>query len=626
MDGVVTRTAEMHAAAWKEVFDAYLNERERRGQPSAPSFDLKTDYLSYVDGKPRYEGVRSFLASRGITLSEGNPADDAHQDTICGLGNRKDEIFERQLKRDGAAIYASTVSLIERLRSAGVRIGLVTSSSHGREVVASAGLTALFDVVVDGIDAAKLGLKGKPHPDIFLTAVERMGCPARKSIVVEDSVAGVEAARGGGFGLVVGLDRGGNRQALIEAGADFVIGDIDEASVEVIDARFQEAAEARARRDSPMLDEEAWLIEQEGFDPSREHEMESLFTVGNGYLGVRGALDTPFPGSLADMFVAGIFDRKQPTLPYSESEFLAPDSGGYPYNELVPLPFPFALRVIVDDQPLDLVNGPWREHRRTLDMKGGCLISQSHFEDARGRRTTVETWRCASLADRHLLMQEVRVACENYTGMVEIDTSIGDADLTVNHPHVQVHDVNAPPNIDARQYVTGASAFTIAIASRASLGEDTPEQTRYRIEGRAGAPVRLRRYVCVCTSRDSVDPATDAIARVSGKSWDLFEPDLMAHTVRWTEFWATADARIDGSAATTQALRFNIYHLHIAADHDPKVSIGARMLSGRGYAGHVFWDVEIYMLPFYLYARPDIARVLFDVPVQHAGRRSRARA
>jgi len=457
MDGVVTHTAELHGTAWKELFDWYSSERTRRGEPGFRPFDIKADYRAYVDGKPRHEGVRSFLASRGITLPEGDPADGPDKETIHGLGKRKDELFERELHGKGAAVYPSTVALIQQLRAAGVRIGLVTSSRHGREVLAMAGVTELFDVILDGVDAAKLGLRGKPNPDMFVTAVERLDCQARKSIVFEDSVAGVQAGRQGGFGLVIGVDRGGNRHALIEAGADLVVSDLDELSVEVLDASFLEAAEARLRRESSMLDEEAWRIEQEGFDPTREHHVESIFTVGNGYLGVRGALDTPLPASQADLFVAGIYDRKQPTLPYSELEFLTPDRGEYPYAEIVPLPFPFALRLSVDDQPLDLVNGPWLEHRRTLDMKRGVLRSHYRFEDARGRRTVVETWRCGSLVDLHLLMQEVRVTCENYAGMVEIEASISDTDLEFNHPHLLPQDIHAPPNVHARQYVTRLS-------------------------------------------------------------------------------------------------------------------------------------------------------------------------
>lgn len=161
MDGVVTRTADLHAAAWKELFDAYLEERLGRGQPGFKPFDIESDYRSYVDGKPRHEGVRSFLATRGITLPYGEPADEPAQETIRGLGNRKDEFFERRLRAGGAQRYGSTVALIQTLRANGIRTALVTSSRHGREVLHSAGVCDLFDIILDGADADRLELQGR---------------------------------------------------------------------------------------------------------------------------------------------------------------------------------------------------------------------------------------------------------------------------------------------------------------------------------------------------------------------------------------------------------------------------------------------------------------------------------
>jgi alpha,alpha-trehalose phosphorylase len=610
MDGVVTRTADLHAAAWKEIFDAYLREREQRGEPAQSPFDIKQDYLTYVDGKPRAEGARSFLASRGITLPDGDPTDPPDRETICGLSRLKDALFERRLRAEGASSYASTVALIKDLRAKDIRTALVTASRHGREVLGSTGVMPLFDVILDGVDAMTLGLEGKPAPDIFCEAAERLGVEPRRCVVFEDATAGVQAGRAGGFGLVIGIDRGDNRQGLLASGADLVVSDLSELSLDVLEARFQELAEERTRRESAMLVQEAWRIEQEGFDPAREHDMESLFTVGNGYLGVRGALDTPLPGSRADLFVAGIYDRKQSSLPYSELEFLTEDRGDYLYSELVSLPFPFAVRIAVDGCPLDLVKGPWREHRRTLDLRRGMLCSHSRFEDERGRRTVVETWRCVSLADPHLLMQEVRVTCENYSGLVEIDASPWDPDLQAEHPHLRPLAVNAAEGLAARLYATQASNLRVALAFRARLAGETQDRLYWQAEGRAGATVQLRRYICVYTSRDGAEPAPQAMARLGEKRWEDFDRDRAAHEARWTEYWRVADVQTVGSAATTQALRFNAYHLRIAADHDPKVSVGARTLSGRAYEGHVFWDVEIFMLPFYLHVSPDIARSL----------------
>jgi alpha,alpha-trehalase len=241
MDGVVTNTAKLHAAAWKQLFDAYLQRRaEQRQEPFVP-FDGRRDYLAYVDGKPRYEGVRSFIAARGIELPYGDPADSAGTETICGLGNTKDEIFERMLHEQGPEVFASTITLIEQLKAHGIKIGIVTSSKHGEDVLQMAGLTELFEVRVDGVVAERLGLKGKPDPDIFIKAAELLGVNAARSVVVEDAVSGVQAGRQGGFGLVIGIDRGHNREALAANGADMVVSDLAETRVDAIDAWFTAA-------------------------------------------------------------------------------------------------------------------------------------------------------------------------------------------------------------------------------------------------------------------------------------------------------------------------------------------------------------------------------------------------
>lgn len=607
LDGVVTRTADLHAQAWKELFDAYLSERRERGQTGFAPFEVGTDYRLYVDGKPRYEGVRSFLAARGIVLPDGDPSDGPERETIYGLGRRKDELFEHCLRAGGARPYASTLAFIAALRERGIRTALVSSSRHGREVLGSAGATGLFDAVLDGTDADGLHLRGKPAPDVFLAAAERLQVPAAQSIVFEDAVAGVEAGRRGGFGLVLGIDRGGNRAALSAHGADLVVDDLAEIDPASLDAQFRERR--AMRRQAAMLADEAWRIEQEGFDPALEHAMESIYTVGNGYLGVRGALDTPLPGSQADLFIAGVYDRKQSTLPYSELEFLTGERAD-PYGEIVALPFPFRVRIGIGGIPLDLAQGRRTEHRRTLDLKGGMLHGHYRFEDESGRRTVVETRRCASLSDLHLLLQEVEVVCENHDAVIEFDASVNDAGLALDYPHLDLCPAEAPAGMEVRAYATKVSGYRIALASRVGVNAEAGEGMYWQLQARAGIPLRLRRYTMVYTSRDHPDPVAAAISAAGSQCWEGFSEALATHAARWADFWSVADIRTENAAATAQALRFNAYHLRIAADRDPRVSVGARSLSGRAYEGHVFWDTEIFMLPFYLHTCPDLARSL----------------
>lgn len=234
LDGVVTRTARVHAASWQHLFDEYLRQcAVKTGEPFRP-FDIDGDYRRYVDGKPRYDGVESFLRSRGITLPRGEPSDPPDRETVCGLGNRKNQYFHESLQQDGVEAFDSAVALIRRLRSRRIGTALVSSSRNARAVLETGGLEGLFDVVIDGNDIARLGLDGKPAPDLFLKAAELLGVEPERAIVLEDAVSGVQAGRAGGFGLVVGVSRRDQAAELKANGADVVVADLADLHVRVL--------------------------------------------------------------------------------------------------------------------------------------------------------------------------------------------------------------------------------------------------------------------------------------------------------------------------------------------------------------------------------------------------------
>jgi alpha,alpha-trehalase len=228
LDGVLTATAKLHAAAWKRMFDHFLQRwAATRGETFIP-FDIADDYLRYVDGKPRFDGVRSFLASRGISLPPGTPDDPATAETVCGLGNWKNEIVNEIMDSEKVEAYPGSIRAVELLRERGFRTAVVSSSENCAAVLRSAGIDALFDARIDAHTATDLGLRGKPEPDMFLIAAQRLGADPARSIVVEDAIAGVQAGKKGGFGLVIGIARAGNADALREQGADIVVGDLEE--------------------------------------------------------------------------------------------------------------------------------------------------------------------------------------------------------------------------------------------------------------------------------------------------------------------------------------------------------------------------------------------------------------
>jgi beta-phosphoglucomutase family hydrolase len=221
LDGVITPTAEVHMHAWAAMFTDFL---ERRGE--APY--VEADYFAHIDGRPRYEGVAAMLASRGIELPWGDPADDPSAETVCGLGNRKNLAFSEVLEADGVEAYPGSVALVDRLLEMGRRVAIVSSSANAPDVLRAAGIIDKFETVVDGAVARDRQIAGKPKPDTYVYAAEQLGAPLARAVVVEDAISGVQAGAAGDFGLVIGVDRGVGADALLANGADLVVADLAE--------------------------------------------------------------------------------------------------------------------------------------------------------------------------------------------------------------------------------------------------------------------------------------------------------------------------------------------------------------------------------------------------------------
>ena len=228
LDGVITKTARLHAAAWKRLFDDYLSDVAAQRRTPFPPFDLEEDYRLHLDGKPRHEGVRDFLKSRGLDLPAGDPGDGPERDTLYGLGNKKDAYFKTALREAGVEVYPATVDFLQQAKGAGLKTAVVSSSHHCAQILEAVGLASLFDIRVDGNDIDRLGLPGKPAPDAFLEAAKRLAVDPPRAIVIEDALAGVRAGHAGGFGLVIGVDRRNQAGALREQGADVVVSDLSE--------------------------------------------------------------------------------------------------------------------------------------------------------------------------------------------------------------------------------------------------------------------------------------------------------------------------------------------------------------------------------------------------------------
>ena len=228
LDGVLTATAKVHAACWKRMFDDYLRMRGAKKQESFRPFDIQTDYKTYVDGKPRYDGVRDFLKSRAIELPEGHPNDLPDSETVCGLGNRKNDMINDVLESEGVEPYKGSVALVRELRRQGIKTAVVSSSQNCLAVLQAAKMADLFDARVDGEVASRRDLRGKPAPDTFLAAATDLGVSPQRAVIVEDAISGVQAGRAGRFGLVIGVARKGEGDVLKDNGADVVVTDLSE--------------------------------------------------------------------------------------------------------------------------------------------------------------------------------------------------------------------------------------------------------------------------------------------------------------------------------------------------------------------------------------------------------------
>ena len=228
LDGVITDTARMHAACWKVMFNTYLKRRAEMLGEEFISFEIDTDYLNYVDGKPRFDGVRDFLASRDIVIEEGTPDSPATEESVCGLGNRKNELVNLRIQMHGVKVYETSVDFVNYVISIGIKTAIVSSSANCRTVLEAAGIIDLFPVIVDGLTAREKNLNGKPSPDMFIEAARELGVDPGRAAVVEDAISGVKSGSNGNFGLVVGVARKDNKDELTENGADIAVSDLGE--------------------------------------------------------------------------------------------------------------------------------------------------------------------------------------------------------------------------------------------------------------------------------------------------------------------------------------------------------------------------------------------------------------
>lgn len=363
--------------------------------------------------------------------------------------------------------------------------------------------------------------------------------------------------------------------------------------------------------DASTSSDQSWMIEQEGFEPSRERELETIFSIGNGYLGIRGALLTPIPTSQPDLFISGIYGKKVSVLPYSEVEFMTSDRAGNPYVELVPFPSPFRMTVFIGGRALNPEQATLTHFKRILDLRRGALHEFYRYVDGDGRATRIRSCRVAVLENPHLLLHDLEITAENHSERLDIESDYVTSDFSLQHPHLKMLPTPPAENIaDFHAFETDGSKFKIGLAVRTLCAGREANRSLLRVAAREGEPLEIRRMISVFTSRDGDSPERRALDLIGAQSWQDCDKTWARIERTWARFWEKADVDFEGRPDLTQAQRFNSFQLRIGASRDPWTSVSARTLTGRSYEGHVFWDTEIFALPFYLYTEPKIARSL----------------
>lgn len=607
LDGVVTDTASVHEAAWKQLFDGVLEDP--RIPPQARKDEFSTnDYLKFVDGRPREDGVETFLASRGVTLPAGGHGDSAGDWSVQGLAKLKDQLFKERLARDGVRTFPGTVALVERLRSERIPVAVATSSRNASAVLAAAGLSRSFDLVMNGVIAGELGLPGKPDPAVFLDIVHRLGVPPARAVVIEDAIAGVEAARRGGFGLVVGIDRAERRSELEAAGADVVLTDV-------------------SQLDLGRVLTDPWRLIYEGYDPAHEGHREALTTLGNGYVAVRGAApesrksDVHYPGT----YLAGVYNRLVSRVQDQDVED----------EHMVNAPNWLVLDLRLDGTDWWSRGGlKILRERRVLDMRRATLERDVVLEAPDGRRMAVGQRRFVSMAQPHLMALETTIKALGWSGPAVIrsgvdcgitNENVPEDALLAHHHLVSLEGSDAAEPMPIVEVETSQSHIRIATALRTEISGQTgsgdpgeEEGVRYRsweFQLSDAEPMVVTRTAAVVTSRDR---AVSAPARAAGNmlraAGQTFEQLLSEHEDAWRRLLGLFAIDIDGSPQVQLILNLHVFHLlQTLSPHTAELDAGvpARGLHGEGYRGHIFWD-ELFVLPLLTSRMPSVARSVIN--------------
>ncbi len=668
LDGVITDTASLHEAAWKKLFDHELSSRgmERRF--------TREDYLQYVDGKPRRDGVKSFLSVVGINLPEGSPEDADTVDSVWGIARRKDEYFLEELRATGPRPYPGTIDLLKRLHAVGMPLAVVSASRNCKRVLDAAGLTNLFQAIVDGEEALRMGLPGKPDPATFLEASRRLGRLPKRTMIVEDAIAGVHAGMLGGFGLVVGVDRVGQRDALKEGGADIVVSDLGLLDLpnnykNIIKRLTRDRYPVKLTGDQPLLCSQDSRTQYSRADSS----LDSLAILGRviqeykdanskiiraplaqilNLFGldetVRSAWVFTTPGTIGESSCLKELLKKHPVsitqdTPRAIASWLsladgivgtrgAPEEDIYRSNASVFISGLYRRDDNGIDQLMELPS--WLEAHisnilttgdrdvediRLLDMSNGILSRLILGENA----MPVFTIRFASLATPGIevfiswnpgdpTFGYLASAGDTIVGKPQIPEPLRDTPAIASGAvtHLQQQDQNN----DQSWIDASVTISNLGSSVARAVGDFIVPIEVPQMQPTRTTPshTALVRIVSYKYSRSGTPPHREAIKALTQARNRGITSLLEEQRNVWQDRWRHADIEISGDPDMTRSIRFAMFHLASTVASSGEAAVGARGLSGPAYSGHVFWDSDVFVLPMLAATNPRSARAMLE--------------
>ncbi|KMQ51364.1 Trehalose 6-phosphate phosphorylase [Chitinispirillum alkaliphilum] len=623
LDGVVTNTAKTHSYAWKKIFDDYLQELSEKNGTEFVPFTLEDDYLVYVDGKPRLQGICSFLASRDIEMPLGSPGDGPEKTTAHGLATKKNNVFRNLISSNGADIFNSTIELVKELRKAGIKTGIASSSKNCRYILEVTGLIDLFETVVDGNVSLELKLKGKPHPDIFLQAAKNMGVDHNECMMVEDAISGVQSGKNGNFALVLGVARHGakDKENLLQNGADIVVEDLSQITLKEIKEWFKSG-----------IEQDSWKLSYYGFDPADENLRETLTTTANGYYGTRGCFpgtkeirDIHYPGT----YIAGVYNN----IP-------TPMHGRPVYNnDFVNCPNWLLIEMKIGDG--DFFNPMEEEivyYHHELNIKKAIVKRSMIFKDFGNRETKLEISQFASMDNPHCGALKYKITPLNYSSSIVLRSSLDGTVINDGVPRYRslkskhLTTITNEIQNDTLYLHTKTTASGVSIYTRAKhdfegdceLRKNTASEEEFigqdfMFTAKEGKEYRLNKLITIYTSLDQDTEKPEQKSLESIAAMPDYEKLKTNHIKKWASLWDKGDIVVKNDRFSQKALRLHIYHLFsTASEHNKFIDAGmpARGLSGEAYRGHVFWD-ELYIFPFYNQHSPEVTRSLLMYRYRH---------